>query len=165
MIKSSTNKDRKPCTSRITWTKSIGLATGLCLCGLAAQAQNPNPRVLPPGSTPFGKTYSQWLTAWWQWTFSLPVTASPGFDTADCSAGQSGPVWFLAGAAITSASVTRNCTVPAGKALFFPILTVENDNAGCAESDCPPASYSTADLLAGVNGFLDGVTVLSCTID
>ena len=41
----------------------------------------------------------------------------------------------LAGAAITSASVTRNCTVPVGKALLFLILTVENDNAGCADSD------------------------------
>src|SRR5713101_9232359 len=60
-----------------------------------AFAKNPNPGVLPPQSHAFGMTYGEWSAAWWQWAFSLPVDHHPLFDTADCSAGQSGKVWFL----------------------------------------------------------------------
>jgi len=37
-----------------------------------------------------------------------------------CHVGQSGPVFFLAGN--FGGTTVRHCTVPAGKALFFPIL-------------------------------------------
>ena len=39
-----------------------------------------------------------------------------------CGAGQSGDVWFLAGT-YGSRPVERKCTVPAGKHLFFPVIT------------------------------------------
>src|SRR6266478_1129078 len=79
-----------------------------------------NPKVVPPGSTAYGQTYAQWSEAWLQWAFSLPVTAHPLFDTADCSAGQSGNVWFLGAkfcpsgdTTCNASSATRSCTVPA----------------------------------------------------
>src|SRR5712691_4181128 len=80
-----------------------------------------NPGVLPPDSSPFGASYSQWSERWWQWVFSLPVGHHPLFDTADVSAGQSGQVWFLGGN-FTGKPETRNVTIPAGIALFFPVL-------------------------------------------
>src|SRR5689334_21398837 len=63
----------------------------------------------------------------------MPVSASPVFDTANCSANQSGKVWFLGGSALpfeTSpgvflAAAKGSCTVPEGTALFFPIVTSE----------------------------------------
>src|SRR5438876_1613577 len=30
-----------------------------------------NPRVLPPGSSSFGKSYGEWSAQWWQWAFSF----------------------------------------------------------------------------------------------
>jgi hypothetical protein len=41
----------------------------------------------------------------------------------DCSIGQSGPVWFLAGTT-GGAPVVRGCTVPKGKELFFSLLNL-----------------------------------------
>ena len=42
--------------------------------------------------------------------------------------GQSGSVWFLAGI-FGGGSATRTCAVPAGKALYFPVLNSVNINA------------------------------------
>ena len=94
-------------------------------------AQNPNPGVLPPDSHPFGKTYGEWNAGWWQWFFSVPASKNPGLatnGTLDCSVGQSGNVWFLAGPFLTSGSFTRSCTVPVGKALFIPLINSWVDN-------------------------------------
>lgn len=98
-----------------------------------AASSQPNSGVLPIGSAPYGKTYGEWSAAWWKWCFSLPSDGHPLFDTAECSAGQSGPVWFLGGTftlitgddGSVTGTATRDCTVPAGKALFFPILNTE----------------------------------------
>src|SRR5262249_37694812 len=53
--------------------------------------------ILPPGSRPYGKSYSEWSAAWWQWALSQPVTGHPFVDDPafDVAAGQSGQVWFL----------------------------------------------------------------------
>jgi hypothetical protein len=87
---------------------------------LAAKG-NDNPRVLPPESTPYGKTYGEWSGAWWRWAFSIPVPENPVLDTTGeyAAEGQSGPVWFLAGT--FGGPAERTITVPPGKALFFPI--------------------------------------------
>jgi len=89
--------------------------------------------VLPPHANAFGKTYGEWSAEWWKWCFSLPVDQHPLFDTADGSAGQSGHVWFLGGTftliegedGLVVGTADRHVTVPAGKALFFPILNTE----------------------------------------
>jgi hypothetical protein len=101
-----------------------------------AQAQgNPNPGVLPINSHPFGHTYGEWSAKWWQWALSAHAATSPLLDTtgANCAEGQSGKVWYLAGTG--GGAVTRNCTVPHGKAIFFPIVNVV---AGSGVFDCEP---------------------------
>jgi hypothetical protein len=119
--------------SRGSTAVTVGLFAGMLL--LAAQAawaaRNPNPGVLPPQSHAFGATYGEWNARWWQWALSMPVDAHPLFDTADCSAGQSGHVWFL-GSTFSATpdpgdpdnaiigTAERDCTVPTGKALFHP---------------------------------------------
>ena len=73
-----------------------------------------------------GKTYGEWSAKWWQWVRSIPdpdghsnpLTSS---GKVDCSIGQSGPVFFLAGTT-GSAPVVRECTVPAGKKLLVSPL-------------------------------------------
>ncbi len=90
--------------------------------------------VFPRDTTvPYGRSYSEWAAAWWQWALSIPVSEHPLFDNGPCEVGQSGPVFFLGGkfcsttgADCTPGIATRACTVPAGKALFFPIANVED---------------------------------------
>lgn len=85
---------------------------------------NLNPGIARPGSSPRGLTYARWQTRWWKWLLAQPSTVNPAADAtgADCAQGQSGDVWFLAGN--FGGATTRNCTIPSGKALFFPVVNV-----------------------------------------
>lgn len=66
---------------------------------------------------------------WWQWALSIPTPENPMLDaTGDkCVVGQNGSTWFLAGI-FSGTTVTRNCSVPEGKELFFPIVNSVNIN-------------------------------------
>lgn len=117
-------------------------------------------QILPPDSNHYGFSYSEWSAKWWQWAISIPTTAHPLFDNADCNTAQSGPVWFLGGSFVSS-TATRACTVPLGKAVFLPIL-----NAECSTAEPPPFHGDTeAELRACAQGFMDGTTDLFATID
>ncbi len=132
-----------------------------------AQA-NPNPGVLPPDSNTFGRTYAEWSVAWWQWAFGTPYSQSAWTDEtgARCGVGQSGHVWFLAGVANASGTVTRDCTVPSETALFVPILNVEWD-----QEDAPlnkqrvPVPYSEAELRQIAASIIDATAGLFITVD
>jgi hypothetical protein len=108
---------------------SVGLLLAVfCATDRSASAQarsqaNSNPGVLPPDSHPHGLTYGQWSARWWEWALEQPAALSPLADTtgANCAVGQSGSVWFLAGTFQMTEPVTRMCTIPPGKTLFFPI--------------------------------------------
>src|SRR5947207_14970671 len=80
-----------------------------------------NPLIAPPHSHFRGLSYSEWSAAFFQWVYSLPTLHHPLFDTADCSAGQTGKVWFIDGTAQGHGFPTegRDCTVPVGTALFL----------------------------------------------
>jgi hypothetical protein len=96
----------------------------------------------------------------------LPTNHHPLFDTADCSAGQSGKVWFLGGTFVTVnvsegvivGQAERHCTIPFGTALFFPLLNSEADNA-----IDPP--LSVAELYALVQATQNHAVFLAATID
>jgi hypothetical protein len=138
------------------------LLTGSVAPVLADDDSVSAPSVIPPvlPTRPYGHTYAQWLAKWWQWSLAFPVSADPEYGTADISANQSGDVWFLP-APLGGGTGTRTGTVPAGTALFVPVLTFEADNTGC-----PTYSTFTAAQLAGlVQGGWSAVTTISCTID
>ena len=82
----------------------------------------------PVQSNPYGMSYGEWSAAWWQWAFSMPVDQSPLFGTADCSAGQSGHVWFLPGAVVGGATPRQDCTIRAGTSLFVAVINAECSN-------------------------------------
>ena len=112
---------------------AITIAGGLMLGGIPqAYAETSNPGVIPPYAKPYGMTYEEWNAKWWHWLYSLPTDQHPLFDTADCSEGQTGKVWFLGGTFTTHETdegirgeEDRDCSIPEGKALFFPIVNGE----------------------------------------
>lgn len=70
-----------------------------------------------------GLGYKELAAQWWQWASSMSDDSGAVADTtgAKCGMEQSGSVWFLAGS-YESSKVKRYCTVPAGKAIFFPVI-------------------------------------------
>jgi hypothetical protein len=104
--------------------------------------------LVAPTSRYAGMTYGQWGAAWWRWALEIPASVSPITDPtgARCATGQAGPVWFLAGTN-GSGTADRTCAVPAGKALFFPIV-----NAFAAE---PTGTETYDQLLSEMRSFID----------
>lgn len=83
-------------------------------------------QVIERDSVAYGRTYAEWMAAWDQWSYSLPVDTHPLFTDGDCSVGQSGPVWFLGGAFVAPWTRVRHCNIPADTALFFPVWDWED---------------------------------------
>ena len=121
-------------------------------------ASSANAAVFPPGSSPYGLTYGEWTGKWWQWAYSMPEEASPMVDDTgrNCANNQTGPVWFLAGTG--GGAVTRQCTIPADKAILVPIINVE-----CDTSSDP--SRTEEDLRSCAKADQDTVTEKQITID
>jgi len=118
----------------ISMVFAIALLLALILPVTSQSAQNDQGgvSVFPADSSPYGRTYGEWMASWQQWATGMPYTHHPLFDTADASTGQSGPVWFLGGKFCSlnapncgTNNVVRHITIPAGKALFFPIVDTE----------------------------------------
>jgi hypothetical protein len=119
--------------------------------------------VFVPGSTNYGKTYPQWLAAWHQWADSLETIHHPLFVTADLSAGQSGPVWFL-GRNWVSGPTNRTGVVPAGTALFVALVESFADSTGCptnylSETQLRNLARATIDQIHDVTFTIDGVAI------
>ena len=135
---------------------------------VSAGGGNGNSAVMPLNSHPHGHSYAEWSAAHWQWGLSMPVDANPQLDTADCSAGQVGKVWFLGGTfgptliapGVFLGEVTRDCTIPAGTSLFFPLVDVETstiEGNGTTEAELRDSAEFFADFIVP--------STLFCTID
>lgn len=101
---------------------------------------------------------------WWQWALSIPASVNPLVDATgqNCMVGQEGSTWYLAGNFFGGAA-SRSCSVPQGVRLFFPIANyVSFDTPGiCGQG----ASKSVAELRADSAAFVDGLTVVSATLN
>jgi hypothetical protein len=113
---------------------------------------------------PYGVSYSEWSARWWQHMVSTPSGDNSLIDAGGnkCSTGQSGPVWLLAGN--LGGVSQRNCDVPAGTALYFPIYNFIGANTPnvCFQD---ANDLSVADLRAQGKGFVDAVTSLNVELD
>ncbi len=118
-----------------TLTSRIGrlLALALCLSVMLALAlpasAAPDP-VIPPADAKAktGKTYGEWSAAWWQYVLAASTKdpSNPLLSTTGqgCASGQpaGSTVFFLVGTASAGSTTRTQCVVPAGQALFFPML-------------------------------------------
>ena len=142
-----------------------------------AAAGSPQASVLQPIAHPSGATYGEWSARWWQWAFDTPLDARSQFlavdapnalqpaasSPVDCTGGQDGRVWFLAGTFPSAGTAHRSCTVPKGKALFFPVFNAWQDNLNFPGE--PPFTLNKAQLRTATKGHVDGVTTMSATVD
>jgi len=140
---------------------AAALGTFVSMSPTISQADpSATPGVFPPQSSPYGKSYSQWSAAWWQWLLSLPLDGHPGNDSPDfdVTEGQSGHVWFLTG---PFGTIERNVTIPAGTSLCVALINVESSTL----EEPPFYGATAADQLAIANGFADYITDLSFSVD
>jgi hypothetical protein len=111
--------ERRNVMKRAYFIVIVAVVLGLGLAGLTVPSVMANngqePKVIAADSVAFGRTYSEWSAAWWQWAFSIPVASHPLFDNGDCNIGQSGPVWFLGGKFCPSG---QTCTGSATRSLL-----------------------------------------------
>ena len=108
--------------------------------------------------------FPQLSSEWWQWVLSIPPSINPLLDTTgeNCMVGQHGTTWFLAGSWV-SGPVTRQCDIPQGATLFFPVINEINfDTPGQCDQGAPLPSTFYRSLSAA---FVNGAANLSVTLD
>lgn len=129
---------------------SWGLALLLIAPAAPAWAGNASPHA-------YGQTIGNWGQAWWQWALNFPAADNPILQdgAVDCSAGQSGAVWYLAGT--FGGAAERTCSVKRGKAILFPLI----NGIWWTPEDCAGEALCRA----GVSGFSDAITSWTCTVD
>jgi hypothetical protein len=154
------NRQRRITTRLTSALAGLALLAGAVAPALAGPGNLGNTAIAPPQSHFRGRTYSEWSAAAFQWLMSLPYTHHPLFDTADCSEGQSGHVWFIDGRLGAGGPIVRSCTIPAGTALFLMIAANGPvDNTGCAGDAVQLTNFTIDELRAfardNLEGFLD----------
>ena len=123
---------------------------------LAVPAAYAGTTIVQPNQTYAGKTYGQWSAAWWQWAANISRPSPVDDPTGKyCAVHQRGPVWFLAG---TPGASSPRCTVPADKAILFPVI-----NGEC--SSVEGNGTTDAELRACAQGQMDLVTTLGASVD
>lgn len=138
------------------------LAWLLVASGVAAQTATA-PSVLDPQQGVDGISQAEYVERWWQWAMRLPdgVRAYQDPSGAQCGMNQSGPVWFLAGTEGTM-RVSRQCDIPVGRFVFFPVISMIVHTAPGKPIDCKTAQAqvrSNNNHLAEASVMLDGQAI------
>jgi len=112
--------------------------------------------------------YSQLTAQWWQWILEQPATGNPNLDSTGQDAANDQPredVFLLAGT--FGDPVVRQFTVPAGEALFLPLLNTVAFSVPTPPGPKPKESQNQVPqlrtLLAAPS--IDSVSELHVTLD
>lgn len=118
-----------------------------------------------------GGRYRTLAAKWWVWAIDEEFGPIIESGSVDCAAGQQGKTWFLAGSFFNIGPVSRECSIPAGTKLFFPVVNAfaaappgqtactlvpeptprqKQEHQACAASLIDP--FDPADLTATVDG-------------
>lgn len=114
---------------------------------------------------PLGESWESWASIWCKWMLSIPKKKNPSLDETGkyCSINQSEKkVWFLTGTFGNVIPIKRVCTIPVGRAIFFPILmkedSLEEDSDLKTVSDlrkrCRDAMNQVIDMKATIDGLM-----------
>ncbi len=135
---------------------------GLVFGGALLAAGGPTPvEVYPPNATVKGRTVAEWGALWWQWAVAGPKDVNPVADGTGqfCHNGEPEDVVFLAGT-FGGPQVTRECTIPGGKEIFFPVL---NNLCVVCRTDRP--RKNCGELKADCTAQIDAAVELKVTFD
>ncbi len=130
-----------PVRRRLPWLPAaLLLAAAMAFVPAAIASTSP---VYPVKAKVAGVKAKDLIARWTQWHFTIPATVHPVFDTTGDYAGvaQQGGVFFLP-PTVAGEQTARDIRVPAGVAIFFPVVFSEYDNAGQL-----PSAYLTTDEL------------------
>jgi hypothetical protein len=112
---------------------------------------------------PFGKSWEEWAELWCKWLLSIPKKNNPAVDKTgkSCSVNQNDKnVWYLTGTFGSDAPVKRKCIIPAGKAIFLPILEKEDslveDTDLRTDSDLIKRCKDATDKVLNMEASIDG---------
>src|ERR1700759_1792142 len=111
---------------------------------------------------------AQLRAEWGQWALSIPASVNPQLDIThgrNAVVGQRGPVWFLVGIFDPSHNgntATRDCSVPQGTALFFPVINGVGINT---PNICGSPPESVSDVRRDAAMQIEGAANLSVTLD
>jgi hypothetical protein len=163
------------CFQSASWLSALALSVALLASGRTASASTDRctitgAGVVPVTETCVGKSYADWSAAFWQYVLAQPVTTNPLLDTtgATCRVGQSGQVFFLVGSFVGVVD-RRECAVPAGKTLFFPLVNIVDLNTpagACRALQNAQCAPETPDQLrADIQPIEDGATQLNASVD
>jgi hypothetical protein len=120
--------------------------------------------IFDTNSSPYGISFSMWIRRWWKWLISIPSDRNPAIDATGqfCSVSQPCTnVWFLAGT--FGDTVSRDCTIPYGKSLLFPVINYETSFAAepsiKTEKQLEEICLSEIDDIRNIHASIDGETV------
>lgn len=106
----------------------------------------PAATVLAPDFLVDNRRAEDHASEWWKWAKSSPRNINPVYDLTGehCAVGQTGRVWYLAGA-FGSAKITRSCRIPENTYLFFPAVNIVYwPRRGVTTNTCDQAIASAA---------------------
>ena len=144
-------------------SKRAALALAAAIVGLShdALAANAAEPVVPLQEIIGDRTPAMWSARWWTWA-SSPQHGAPAVRDREgprCNDGQEGEVFFLAGS-FGGAPVHRTCRVPAGKFLFFPVVTyIVMPNGGSSCGSLASTAAGMTDDPSELFAELDGVAI------
>lgn len=116
--------------SRVDWLRNAAAQEPRGQCVLDATRRRSDeltqmlvPELYLPKQRVAGGTQSDWSKEYWRWSKSYPKGKGPSDDPSGtlCASGQSQQIWFLTGSS-DHKPVRRQCTIPAGRPIFFPVL-------------------------------------------
>lgn len=146
----------------------VGLMSGMNVMGANFNVLPPNANTSypnGPGAThPFGQTYGQWAADWWTWEFTKPADLTSQIGAASGPGNSGGNVWFPDAVFSSSGAVTRDFTVPAGTAIFMPIVNASyiqfpTDDPQLTIDQMRAISKDAVDSMTNVSASIDGVAV------
>jgi hypothetical protein len=122
--------------------------------------------VLPPDAVVGGKTQAEWSAEAWKWVLPIPTNLNPNLDPDGSRANvnqPNGPIFFIGGLSQISTVVERHFTVPEGKYLFAPLISVFTDNVDTwpllTIEEMRDFNSRLIDLVTGLHASIDGAPV------
>src|SRR6266852_4277799 len=115
---------------RCTVLAVLFVSFALPLNAALSHGQGNGPQIISPTDKFHGLSYGEWEAKWWQAAFAIPIVGGDHPLFSGGAFGDEKGMVFLSG---VGGNPTIPITIPAGTALFFPVINFE-----CSSLEAPP---------------------------